>query len=86
MVSVDHENNSFAELMEIQDKPGDSFYIRAGFDRNTDFGNGQLKFEKDDILFVDNTIANGEFGQWRAWKMDSHGNKNLCGLIPSKFK
>lgn len=57
----------FPEPMEAN-KPGDSFYIRAGFYRNTDFGNGQLKGKTIFCLWT-TTIAigsldNGEPGIW----------------------
>lgn len=72
---------------EIKDKPGDSFYIRALFDRVGDVGDTlQLRFRKDDILFVDNTMFNGVPGSWRAWLLDDDGIRNQCGIIPSKFK
>ncbi|KAL1497435.1 hypothetical protein ABEB36_008409 [Hypothenemus hampei] len=73
---------------EIKDNPGDSLYMRCGFDRN---GNEltdppQLSFSKDDVLYVDNTMFNGVPGQWRAWKLDSEGHRQQCGVIPSKYK
>lgn len=75
---------------EIQDKPGDSFYVRCGFDRSgseiTD--NMQLCFNKDEVLYVDNTMLmyNSSPGYWRAWKLDSEGHREMCGVIPSKYK
>lgn len=72
---------------EIKDKPGDSLYIRALFDRTGDVGdNLQLRFKKDDILYVDNTMFNGVPGSWRAWLIDEDGVKSPCGIIPSKYK
>ncbi|KAJ8915027.1 hypothetical protein NQ315_016002 [Exocentrus adspersus] len=73
---------------EIKDKPGDSLYVRCGFDRS---GNEmteppQLSFAKDDVLYVDNTMFNGVPGQWRAWKLDADGLRQQCGVIPSKYK
>ncbi|KAJ8967605.1 hypothetical protein NQ314_002723 [Rhamnusium bicolor] len=73
---------------EIKDKPGDSLYVRCGFDRS---GNEmteppQLPFSKDDVLYVDNTMFNGVPGQWRAWKLDGEGHRQQCGVIPSKYK
>lgn len=81
--------NSFvSEYNEIKDKPGDSLYVRCGFDRN---GNEmteppQLSFSKDEVLYVDNTMFNGVPGQWRAWKLDGEGHRQQCGVIPSKYK
>ncbi|ERL84448.1 disks large homolog 5 [Dendroctonus ponderosae] len=73
---------------EIKDNPGDSLYVRCGFDRS---GNDltdppQLAFSKDDVLYVDNTMFNGVPGQWRAWRLDGEGHRQQCGVIPSKYK
>ncbi|XP_057658285.1 disks large homolog 5 [Diorhabda carinulata] len=73
---------------EIKDKPGDSLYVRCGFDRS---GNEmteppQFSFSKDEVLYVDNTMFNGVPGQWRAWKLDAEGHRQQCGIIPSKYK
>ncbi|CAH0564327.1 unnamed protein product [Brassicogethes aeneus] len=73
---------------EIKDKPGDSLYVRCGFDRT---GNEmteppELSFAKDDVLYVDNTMFNGVPGQWRAWRLDGDGHRQQCGVIPSKYK
>ncbi|XP_068228466.1 disks large homolog 5 isoform X3 [Palaemon carinicauda] len=72
---------------EIQDKPGDSFYIRALFDRLGDGGDStELRFRKDDILYVDDTMFNHVRGLWRAWIVDEDGHKRQCGTVPSKDK
>ncbi|XP_046989879.1 disks large homolog 5 [Schistocerca americana] len=72
---------------EIRDKPGDSFYIRAMFDRMGDMGDQhQLQFHKDDVLYVDNTMFNGVPGHWRAWFVGEDGHMQQCGIIPSKYK
>lgn len=73
---------------KIKDKPGDSFFIRALFDRQGDSGEAmQLRFHKDDVLFIDNTMFNGKPGNWRAWCVDEEGNiMQQCGIIPSKYK
>ena len=77
---------------EIKDVAGDSYYIRAMFDRpvsdlsNSDHFSQQLYFSKDDLLCVDNTIYNGVPGNWSAWILDKDGNKIKWGLIPSKYK
>ena len=74
---------------EIKDSPGDSYFIRALFDRteyDKDASDLQLLFSKDDILWVDNTIYNGVPGNWSAWILDRDGNKVKWGLIPSKYK
>ncbi|XP_025995643.1 disks large homolog 5 isoform X2 [Solenopsis invicta] len=72
---------------EVKDKPGDSFYVKALFDRTSEVGDSlQLRFSKDDILYVDNTMFNGTPGHWRAWIVDQTGRRQTCGIIPSKFK
>uniref|UniRef100_A0A2R5L5D5 Putative membrane-associated guanylate kinase maguk n=1 Tax=Ornithodoros turicata TaxID=34597 RepID=A0A2R5L5D5_9ACAR len=69
---------------EIQDQPGDSFYVRSLFDRASI--DGSLAFHKDDILHIDNTMYKGVPGQWRAWLLDQDGQKVRCGFVPSKYK
>lgn len=72
---------------EVKDKPGDSFYIRALFDRMGEMSDQlQLRFRKDDVLYVDNTMFNGVPGNWRAWLVDEDGYRQQCGIIPSKYK
>ncbi|CAH2044278.1 unnamed protein product, partial [Iphiclides podalirius] len=79
---------------ETKDKPGDAFYIRAGFDRCAKITSAgmdtideySLWFRKDEVLFVDNTLFNGAPGLWRAWQLDGKGVKRHWGTIPSKFK
>ncbi len=72
----------------IKDQPGDSYYVRAMFDRMPDLAAGpsQLAFRKDDILFVDNTMYNGVPGHWSAWLVDADGQRGDWGIIPSKYK
>lgn len=62
---------------EIKDKPGDSLYVRCGFDRAGDEHTEppQLQFNRDDVLYVDNTMFNGVPGQWRAWRLDADGHR-----------
>ncbi|CAI6372280.1 unnamed protein product [Macrosiphum euphorbiae] len=76
---------------EIKDKPGDSFYIQALFDRTIELSEAgsnsfQLPFRKYDVLYVDNTLYNGVQGNWRAWLVDHNGYKQQVGIIPSKYK
>ncbi|XP_058454289.1 disks large homolog 5 isoform X2 [Malaya genurostris] len=71
---------------QIKDKPGDALYIRVGFDRNCDLGDSELSFNKDEVLYVDNTMFGGIPGRWRAWKLDEYGHKLQCGIIPNKLK
>ncbi|XP_055614561.1 disks large homolog 5, partial [Uranotaenia lowii] len=70
----------------IKDKPGDALYIRVGFDRNCDLGDSELSFNKEEVLYVDNTMFGGVPGRWRAWKLDEYGHKLQCGIIPNKLK
>lgn len=72
----------------IKDQPGDSYYVRAMFDRLPDpqAGPHQLSFRKDDILFVDNTMYNGVPGHWSAWLVDLDGQRGEWGIVPSKYK
>lgn len=74
------------EFNQIKDEAGDSLYFRAGFDRTGELNDGELRFVKDDILYVDTTIFRGKFGQWRAWKLDDYGHRLRCGIIPSQLK
>ncbi|GIY48544.1 disks large homolog 5 [Caerostris darwini] len=76
--------HNYERYQEIQDQPGDSFYIRAMFDRMSI--NGSLAFQKDDILYVDNTMYNNVPGLWQAWLVDEEGEKIKCGFIPSRYK
>ncbi|KAH9418026.1 Disks large 5 [Dermatophagoides pteronyssinus] len=71
---------------QIQENPiGDSFYIRAEFERSSAC-NSSLKFNKGDILYVDNTLYDGKPCQyWRAWKLDPFGQPIESGYIPSKY-
>ncbi|CAG0925204.1 unnamed protein product, partial [Notodromas monacha] len=84
-----------------QAEPGDSFHVRALFDRivegssvssssalsGPEAHDRPLSFRHGDILFVDNTMFNGVPGQWRAWLVDPiTGHPVSCGLIPSKEK
>lgn len=71
---------------QIKDKPGDSFYIKVGFDRNIESNDSELAFTKDEVLYVDNTMFQGVAGQWRAWKLDEYGYRLHCGIIPSQMK
>lgn len=50
---------------EIAEQPGDSFYVRAQFDKTAIEGHEpmELCFRRDDILHVDNTMFNGVPGK-----------------------
>uniref|UniRef100_A0A673IGZ9 Disks large homolog 5-like n=1 Tax=Sinocyclocheilus rhinocerous TaxID=307959 RepID=A0A673IGZ9_9TELE len=72
------------EFNKVKDAPGDGFYIRALYDRvaETEL---DLSFKKDDILYVDDTLPNGNFGTWMAWQLDENAQKIQRGQIPSKY-
>lgn len=71
----------------IKDQPGDSYFVKAMFDRIPDSNDPLLlRFKKDDILYVDNTMYNGVPGHWSAWLVDQDGQKGTWGIIPSKYK
>uniref|UniRef100_A0A672MJT8 Disks large homolog 5-like n=1 Tax=Sinocyclocheilus grahami TaxID=75366 RepID=A0A672MJT8_SINGR len=72
------------EFNKVKDAPGDGFYIRALYDRvaETEL---DLSFKKDDILYVDDTLRNGNFGTWMAWQLDENAQKIQRGQIPSKY-
>ncbi|XP_056104082.1 disks large homolog 5a isoform X2 [Rhinichthys klamathensis goyatoka] len=76
--------NRLDEFKQVKDTPGDGFYIRALYDRvaETEL---DLSFKKDDILYVDDTLPNGNFGTWMAWQLDENAQKIQRGQIPSKY-
>ncbi|XP_078201625.1 disks large homolog 5 isoform X4 [Callithrix jacchus] len=72
------------EFTKAKGLPGDSFYIRALYDRLADMEH-ELSFKKDDILYVDDTLPQGTFGSWMAWQLDENAQKIQRGQIPSKY-
>jgi len=71
----------------IKDHPGDSYFVKAMFDRIPDSSDPLLlRFKKDDILYVDNTMYNGVPGHWSAWLVNQEGQKGTWGIVPSKYK
>ncbi|XP_029465375.1 disks large homolog 5 isoform X2 [Rhinatrema bivittatum] len=72
------------EFNKIKDLPGDGFYIRALYDRQAEVEQ-DLSFKKDDILYVDDTLPQGNFGGWMAWQLDEGAQKLERGQIPSKY-
>ncbi|EDW39500.1 GL10045 [Drosophila persimilis] len=56
--------NKLHTLKQIKVEPGDSFYIRVGFDWIGELNEDDLRFVKDEVLYVDNTVFNGTFGLW----------------------
>lgn len=57
-VVIQHDMERYREIAE---QPGDSFYVRALFDKMAMDGpeEMELHFRRDDILYVDNTMFNG---------------------------
>ncbi|XP_008588929.1 PREDICTED: disks large homolog 5 [Galeopterus variegatus] len=72
------------EFSRIKGLPGDSFYIRALYDRLAEVEH-ELSFKKDDILYVDDTLPQGAFGSWMVWQLDENAQKMQRGQIPSKY-
>ncbi|XP_069096909.1 disks large homolog 5 isoform X3 [Pleurodeles waltl] len=72
------------EFNRIKGLPGDGFYIRALYDRQAEV-EPDLSFKKDDILYVDDTLPQGNFGTWMAWQLDENAQKLERGQIPSKY-
>ncbi|XP_065264140.1 disks large homolog 5 [Emys orbicularis] len=72
------------EFNKIKELPGDGFYIRALYDRLAEVEQ-DLNFKKDDILYVDDTLPQGNFGCWMAWQLDENAQKLERGQIPSKY-
>jgi membrane-associated protease RseP (regulator of RpoE activity) len=71
----------------IKDHPGDSYFVKAMFDRIPDSNDPLLlRFKKNDILYVDNTMYNGVPGHWSAWLVNQEGQKGTWGIVPSKYK
>lgn len=58
--------------------------IRALYERVAEVEQ-ELSFNKDDILYVEDTLPNGNFGYWMAWQLDENAQKLAKGQIPSKY-
>ncbi|XP_029383728.1 disks large homolog 5-like isoform X2 [Echeneis naucrates] len=76
--------NCVDNLDVIKDSPGDGFFIRALYERVADI-ELELSFKKDDILYVEDTLPNGNFGFWMAWQLDENAQRLEKGQIPSKY-
>ncbi|KAM7370709.1 hypothetical protein PAMP_010234 [Pampus punctatissimus] len=76
--------NCAEELAAIKELPGDGFFIRALYERVAEVEQ-DLSFKKDDILYVEDTLPNGNFGYWMAWQLDENAQKLKKGQIPSKY-
>lgn len=58
--------------------------VRALYERVAEVEQ-ELSFNKDDILYVEDTLPNGNFGYWMAWQLDENAQKLGKGQIPSKY-
>uniref|UniRef100_UPI0037E9C252 disks large homolog 5-like isoform X2 n=1 Tax=Semicossyphus pulcher TaxID=241346 RepID=UPI0037E9C252 len=76
--------NCVDSLPAIKESHGDGFYIRALYERVAEVEQ-ELSFNKDDILYVEDTLPNGNFGFWMAWQLDENAQKLGKGQIPSKY-
>ncbi|XP_075999678.1 disks large homolog 5-like isoform X2 [Genypterus blacodes] len=76
--------NCVDELAAIKESAGDGFFIRALYERVADVEQ-ELSFKKDDILYIEDTLPNGNFGYWAAWQLDENARKLEKGQIPSKY-
>lgn len=75
-----------AKFNSLRDQPGDSFYVRALFDRATNT-KGDLNFKKGDILYVTDTMYNGHMGCWRACLVNEEdAQRREIGMVPSRMK
>ncbi len=83
-----YNRDSLVEYNLIKDQPGDSYYVRSMFSRRVspDLDPPQLSFDRDDILFIDNTMYKGVPGNWSAWVVDGDGKRTQWGIVPSKYK
>ncbi|KAK3761794.1 hypothetical protein RRG08_010119 [Elysia crispata] len=78
---------NFEKFNKIRKMPCDSFFIRANFDRPLDNGDGlELAFRRDDILYVEDSLYQGQLGSWFAWRLDTQGNKVHGGVVPSRIR
>ncbi|XP_055085426.1 disks large homolog 5-like [Periophthalmus magnuspinnatus] len=80
--------NCVNELQAVRDRSedgsGDGFYIRALYERVAEVEQ-ELSFKKDDILYVDDTLPNGNLGYWSAWQLDEKAHRLQRGQIPSQY-
>ncbi|XP_068161140.1 disks large homolog 5-like [Antennarius striatus] len=72
------------DVSAIRGRDGDGFYIRALYERVAE-AEQELSFNKDDILYVEDTLAGGGFGCWTAWQLDEKGQRLGRGQIPSRY-
>lgn len=65
--------------------PCDSFYIKANFDRPSEIDE-ELSFQRDDILYVENSLYKNQLGTWFAWLLNDQGIKMKGGTIASRIR
>lgn len=76
--------NCVDELSAVRETPGDGFFIRALYERMAEV-ELELSFKKDDILFVEDTLPNGNQGFWTAWQLDENAQRLQRGQVPSQY-
>ncbi|KAK7918611.1 hypothetical protein WMY93_009895 [Mugilogobius chulae] len=76
--------NCVDELAAVREAPGDGFFIRALYERVAEV-EPELSFKKDDILFVEDTLPNGNLGYWSAWQLDEKAQRLQRGQVPSQY-
>ncbi|RVE59716.1 hypothetical protein OJAV_G00191190 [Oryzias javanicus] len=76
--------NCADSLADIRETHGDGFFVRALYERVAEVEQ-ELSFKKDDILYVEDTLPNGNFGFWMAWQLDEKAQRLQKGQIPSKY-
>lgn len=76
--------NCVDELDAVRETPGDGFFIRALYERVAEV-EPELSFKKDDILFVEDTLPNGNLGFWTAWQLDENAQRLQRGQVPSQY-
>ena len=65
---------------------GDHFYVRANFSYDGGENDGEMTVAHGDLLLVENSLVNGQFGKWFAHKVDLQDKKLQHGIIPSRTK
>lgn len=73
------------EYNRVQGLYGDAVYVRCLVDF-VGKDDEQLSFNRDDILFINNTMHHHKLGTWDAQCVNEHGKTNRGGLIPSKTR
>ncbi|XP_071829288.1 disks large homolog 5-like isoform X3 [Apostichopus japonicus] len=74
---------NITKYSRVQGLYGDAVYVRCLVDF-VGKDDEQLSFNRDDILFINNTMHHHKLGTWDAQCVNEHGKTNRGGLIPSK--